>query len=306
MKKTIISTLIIVFTLGIFSFSKVNASVTENISGWLWGGSDDGAGNKTGLGWISLNNTNTGTAVSYGANISSIDGVMSGYGWSENIGWISFNSGDLSGCPSGSCTARRAGNNIQGWARIISIRDALTVGNSGGWQGWIKLNGVTISGSNFSGYAWSDELGWIDFSRASIILPPEVTLTSDPDFVYLDEGETLPQEFELIWTVSGNVSDCTASSSDGSWNGSKSISGGTDTTQLNSPGVEYKISCTGAGGSDEAVKVVNSGCNNGECPREAVCSYGIKITGDSTDCNADCETNEDCEKEKFNWKEVAP
>lgn len=46
------------------------------------------------IGWISFNNTNTSGGISYGVNITenaSGVGVFSGYAWSENIGWISFN-----------------------------------------------------------------------------------------------------------------------------------------------------------------------------------------------------------------------
>jgi hypothetical protein len=28
-------------------------------------------------------------------------GRLSGYAWSSNIGWVSFNAGDVSGCPGG-------------------------------------------------------------------------------------------------------------------------------------------------------------------------------------------------------------
>lgn len=46
------------------------------------------------IGWISFNNTNTGGGISYGVDIvenASGVGVLSGYAWSENIGWITFN-----------------------------------------------------------------------------------------------------------------------------------------------------------------------------------------------------------------------
>src|SRR3989344_3175772 len=54
------------------------------------------------IGWISLNSTRDGSATSYGVNISPMTGtgIFSGYAWSENIGWISFNQGQLTGCPS--------------------------------------------------------------------------------------------------------------------------------------------------------------------------------------------------------------
>jgi hypothetical protein len=171
-KKIILTAFILVFAFGLTVFLRVDAAATDSVSGWLWGGSD------TNVGWISANNTNTGGAASYGLNIPATDGNLSGYAWSENIGWISFNPGDVVGCPSGTCSARRVGNALQGWARIVGIKTELTFGNSGGWQGWVKLSGanygvsINTVTSALSGYAWSDELGWIDFSRASIAPAP--------------------------------------------------------------------------------------------------------------------------------------
>src|SRR5690606_12033986 len=59
------------------------------LSGYAW--SDN-------IGWISMNGSG------YGISVSG-SGTLSGYAWSDNIGWISANSADLSGCPSGSCSA---------------------------------------------------------------------------------------------------------------------------------------------------------------------------------------------------------
>ncbi|HRZ33959.1 MAG TPA: hypothetical protein P5548_03625 [Candidatus Moranbacteria bacterium] len=179
-----IAAIVFCMIFAVASILKVNAGTSENGSGWLWGGSDDGAGNKTGVGWISANNINSGAggSVSYGLNIptSSSGGDLSGYAWSENLGYIAFDNsgGYLSGCPDGNCVSKRvADNTLQGWARIVSIADAYKVGNSGGWLGWIKLNGTAQNGSKYgvlvasdgklSGYAWSDELGWINFSGSS-------------------------------------------------------------------------------------------------------------------------------------------
>lgn len=173
----------IVFSLALFllvfgtaSVVKIQAGTGESGQGWLWGGSDDGAGSNTGVGWISINNTNQGGAVNYGLGIPTGAGNVSGYVWSENIGWISFNSSDLGGCPSGTCSARREGDNLKGWAKIMSIPQAGA--NAGGWQGWVSLSGsnygVQISkmlgvGSGSHTYAWSDELGWIDFGQSKIV-----------------------------------------------------------------------------------------------------------------------------------------
>jgi len=116
------------------------------------------------IGWISFNNTTGGGGVNYGVNIGS-DGIFSGYAWSENIGWISFNQSELSGCPSGTCRAEVNLSNyeVSGWARALAY--------GGGWDGWIKLRGsnygvkINDATQEFEGWAWSDMvIGWISFN----------------------------------------------------------------------------------------------------------------------------------------------
>src|SRR3989338_169857 len=48
-------------------------------------------------GWISFNSTNQGTGANYGVTVAK-NGDMSGYAWSSNIGWISFEDGDTKKC----------------------------------------------------------------------------------------------------------------------------------------------------------------------------------------------------------------
>ncbi len=57
---------------------------------------------------------------------------VSGWAWSENIGWISFNQSDLSDCPRGECRARVDfdSGQISGWARVLS------------YNGWLSLSGL--------------------------------------------------------------------------------------------------------------------------------------------------------------------
>jgi hypothetical protein len=156
---------------------------TDNLSGWAWSGYDDGNGNKVGVGWISFNCvSDPDCTADYGVRINETNrfpggiGLMSGYAWSPNIGWISFEPADLTGCPSGTCTAQMnwvpggTGGTLSGWARALS---GISSG-SGGWDGWIKLSstvgepnyGVQLSGNKFSGYAWggSTNVGWIDWA----------------------------------------------------------------------------------------------------------------------------------------------
>ena len=111
------------------------------------------------IGWISLSGTTYGLLIGSG-------GLLNGYAWSENIGWVSANTSDLAGCPSAPCSATVSHGTLTGWLRAISADSS--------WDGWISLNGsnygVTLSGGSFSGYAWgSDVPGWIDFSNARTV-----------------------------------------------------------------------------------------------------------------------------------------
>ncbi len=201
LKKTLIIFFIIVGISAVVFW--VKAGNGENVTGWLWGGGteSDGVspwdGSNTNFGWISANSSNcdvnndglsdgtascppAGTSIAnYGLNIPSGNGNVTGYAWSENLGWIDFNpSGPYPTGPGYS--VQRNSNNLVGWARIVSIVQAGS--NSGGWQGWIKMNGnnygVTINSSTgqLNGYAWSDELGWVDFSRAKVPPSPKYLL----------------------------------------------------------------------------------------------------------------------------------
>lgn len=48
------------------------------------------------IGWISFNNNSGGGVTNYGVNIDQ-NGKLSGFAWSENIGWISFNEAGAGG-----------------------------------------------------------------------------------------------------------------------------------------------------------------------------------------------------------------
>lgn len=111
------------------------------------------------LGWISFSG---GT---YQVVVQS-DGTLAGYAWANpsddtagtnNIGWISFNAADTASC---GLAAKLTGTSITGWAKVLSANN--------GWDGCISLNGgtpaygVTLNSSGSSqsgtlgGYAWSD------------------------------------------------------------------------------------------------------------------------------------------------------
>ena len=52
------------------------------------------------IGWISFNSASDGSSIDYGVKIDTSTGNLSGYAWSENIGWISFNRSDTGPLPS--------------------------------------------------------------------------------------------------------------------------------------------------------------------------------------------------------------
>lgn len=116
------------------------------------------------IGWVSLSGSDYGLSMDTNSKLS-------GYAWSDNIGWITANESELSGCPSSPCRAKFNGSALNGWLRALSY--------GGGWDGWISLSGsgygVTQSESGaLSGYAWgSDVVGWLDFSAA--VAPQQCT-----------------------------------------------------------------------------------------------------------------------------------
>ena len=185
----------------------VMAGVGNNVSGFAWSSS---------IGWISFNSTDcdtdgdgfyegsgeeggvppagcptSGTAQNYGVTLNKSTGNISGYAWSQSVGWISFNrcgtddncmtsDGDTGNPPfapynTGSGAIARynsANGEITGWAKILSMGDS----------GWIKLRknsgdsgsvyGVSLNSDDFSGWAWNDDengsgIGWISFNCAN-------------------------------------------------------------------------------------------------------------------------------------------
>lgn len=185
-KKSLVSQLFIVvgagLCMGLFYYP-ASADTNESMRGFGWGGSFSNDSAYQGIGWVSANNLSDGSGVDYGVQVASRDGVLSGYVWSEHYGWLSFEGADLAGCAPGLSQAARSGANITGGARFLAIRDEDV--NAGGFDGCVGLAGpgygLTINGTAspyiLSGYAWSSDLGWIDFSGVQIILEPAGTMS---------------------------------------------------------------------------------------------------------------------------------
>lgn len=94
------------------------------------------------IGWVSFNSSDSGAGggADYGVNIDESTGVMSGYAWSENIGWISFNAADLASCPSGACEAKVDTACAGGNCEVSGW--ARVLANGGGWTGFVSLRGA--------------------------------------------------------------------------------------------------------------------------------------------------------------------
>lgn len=137
-------------------------------------------------------NVGSSYSVQVATTTSQTVALFSGYAWSPNIGWLSFNSGDITSCPasesafdtpgtdagvslpsgvSSICTPRvdLSTGRVSGWARILSMaaEDSTT--------GWLHLSGTnhktraggvtynTATGA-FTGFAYEPSaLGWVDF-----------------------------------------------------------------------------------------------------------------------------------------------
>jgi hypothetical protein len=206
------------FSAGLFLAQNTFAGASNNVSGFAWSGMNVGEE----IGSISFNATNCGACSGvdctssglsgcptpagkpykdYGVNIDPVSGEMSGYAWSESLGWIMFDKTDLTGCPGGTCEAKVSTTPVSGkyavtgWARVKSVKDEST--NNGGWEGWIHLstkdcdtiggdgisdissaicpgvgkpvyNVYIDSAGDFHGFAWTDMvLGWMSFNSAN-------------------------------------------------------------------------------------------------------------------------------------------
>jgi hypothetical protein len=203
--------------------STVLANTTLNAHGFLWSDMPDGSdecihgsgtespnrcGSQTlygpnpeagrGFGWISLNSSDTlyngnptGLTASnlYLVSLDTTTGDLSGYGWSENGGWVDFS--PTTGYPKAAGTIPADAHGAQvdptclasggtscsvtGWIRFVAGEDN-NPNDTGSWDGWVSLSsgggiayGVTYDSTtgDFSGLAWGGmDAGWIDFSKA--------------------------------------------------------------------------------------------------------------------------------------------
>ena len=94
------------------------------------------------IGWIKFQGPNA----SYGVAIDETTGALSGYAWSENLGWIKFNpAGPYPAAPTHSAALDLNDNIVKGWARVCSGAESGCAGRASlraaGWDGWIRMAG---------------------------------------------------------------------------------------------------------------------------------------------------------------------
>ncbi len=168
-------------------------SNTGYLSGYAWSGGAATA--DSGIGWIQMYDVSGQT---YGVCLTNDQTTLTGYAWSSNVGWISFNQAHLTGCPSGTCSARLVNGALQGWARAcagtggggVPKTVVLTSGTS-----WVvpsdwnpNDNSIEVigagggggpGGSGFNGYLGNGGVGGAGggYANASLSLTPGATLS---------------------------------------------------------------------------------------------------------------------------------
>jgi hypothetical protein len=212
LKKFIVPTCIVTIAIiGVILAVRTNsasAGPSDNVTGWALSDMPTASeqiptpGNPyggKGLGWISLNDTNTGSGGgSYGINLGT-DGKFTGKAWSENGGWLDFQPAGIPVNAGAAGTATTSGASVSptcladdtqacqvtGWIRFTG---APSDPWNGGWDGWVSMSGtnykVMLSAATpvpgdpahkmrtLSGYAWGDRVvGWVNFQWAVVTLP---------------------------------------------------------------------------------------------------------------------------------------
>ena len=83
--------------------------------------------------------------------------TISGYAWSTDIGWIKFTSGETAGVYVAYSTGL-----VSGSAYVVNTGGTLDFDNNGSHVVVDTQTGI------FSGYVWSNDLGWIDFGDGDV------------------------------------------------------------------------------------------------------------------------------------------
>ncbi len=95
------------------------------------------------------------------AVINNVTKDFSGYAWSEDLGWIALGDGEDN--PNGPVHVDQVSGRVAGLARVISTGETIDFNSSPHGSNVV----VNTSGA-FSGYAWSGDIGWINFTGVNV------------------------------------------------------------------------------------------------------------------------------------------
>jgi len=170
MAKKILQSLLVLCLTGFIIYSgNYFLNQTKRIPSAQAGASDNISGYawSENVGWISFNSISDGSSVDYGVNLDTATGNLSGYAWSENVGWIDFD--PPSPYPSApDYSAQVDTTNLGAGDAPITGWARVLSADGNGWDGWIKFTDAYIDSSgNWHGWAWgSNVVGWISFNSA--------------------------------------------------------------------------------------------------------------------------------------------
>ncbi len=130
-------------------------TINPSVSQWAW---------NDALGWVAMSYPLFDS--NFGVNILP-DGRVTGYGWSNNLGWVDYQpAGPYPSAPNNATKYTTATGEVSGWAKVLSM----------GSDGWIKMRSVagdtvsfgtsvTLASGLWSGQAWNDAFGWIEYAH---------------------------------------------------------------------------------------------------------------------------------------------
>jgi hypothetical protein len=192
--------LIAIIVMAGFSLQKNNGNMvlavgeSTGINGYAW--SDN-------IGWVQMG----GYAGSVKMDL--ITGNLSGFAWSDNIGWINFAPvGPYPSAPNYSAKIDLVDGSptigqVSGWAQVVSLSPGGVCSPVWAGCGWITMQDTAttptfgvkydVSPTGTGGialpqdinkWAWSDDLGWLDFSQTS--LGNMTIIEAGSDYSYTD------------------------------------------------------------------------------------------------------------------------
>jgi hypothetical protein len=91
--------------------------------------------------------------------IDQTNGYFSGYAFSQDLGWVAFGSQDN---PQGPVILNFSTGAVSGKAKVVNTGSYIDFGAGG------NTISVTVPGGVFSGYVFSDDVGWLDFGDTGV------------------------------------------------------------------------------------------------------------------------------------------